>query len=330
MALGIAARRGVRGHAAVREPGPAHDGDRLCLVLPRRAGAPATPDLVQPGAGLSDHRHSRRVLGQDRRRHDAVRGGPARARHPAGRLHGRGRARRPAVGRSGPVRGGAIDRHAAAADAAPDRHAAGHAGDRAAGRQRVHRHGEADLAGQRHPVHRDPAQRAEHLLRQHPRHRAADRRRHLVSRSSSRSSASCRSSIERYYARGTGRAGRRDERRPARSPHIPTGGREPLVVAVEVVKRFGTSGGAEGHLAAVATGEVRLRHRPVGLGQEHLPALHQPARDASTAAPSGSTASCRLSPRRATSSTNWTTRADRPPAPLASAWCSSASTCSRT
>jgi len=53
-------------------------------------------------------------------------------------------------------------------------------GDPAA-RQRIHRHGQDDVAGQRHPISRGAAQRREHLLRQLAGHRAPDRRRHLVS-----------------------------------------------------------------------------------------------------------------------------------------------------
>src|SRR5207244_8114722 len=49
-----------------------------------------------------------------------------------------------------------------------------------AARQRVHRHGEGDLACERDPVSGSAAQRGEHLLRQFARDRAPDRRRALV------------------------------------------------------------------------------------------------------------------------------------------------------
>ncbi|MBW8725679.1 MAG: ABC transporter permease subunit [Inquilinus limosus] len=62
----------------------------------------------------------------------------------------------------------------------PDRAAAGDAGDHPAGRQRGDQHGQADLGRQRHPIRRDAAQRPDHLLRQRPGDRAADRRRDLV------------------------------------------------------------------------------------------------------------------------------------------------------
>ena len=72
---------------------------RLHLAVPRHAADPATAVVVQPRAGVSDHRHSRPVVGAGGRRHDAVPGRAARARHQPGRLHVRGDARRHAVGR---------------------------------------------------------------------------------------------------------------------------------------------------------------------------------------------------------------------------------------
>ncbi|CAA9216172.1 MAG: ABC transporter, permease protein (cluster 3, basic aa/glutamine/opines), partial [uncultured Acetobacteraceae bacterium] len=93
-----------------------------------------------------------------------------------------GGARRHPFGGPRPGGGGSGGGHDAARGVAPDRAAASDPLDRAAGGQRGGQHGEADLRGERHPIRRGAPQRPNDLLRQRPRHRAADRGRVLVPR----------------------------------------------------------------------------------------------------------------------------------------------------
>ena len=88
-----------RDHEALVQSGSDVRRRRLHLVVPRHAADPATAAVVQPRAGVSDHRHSGPVVGAGGRRHDAVPVRAARARHQSGRLYVRGDAGGHAVGR---------------------------------------------------------------------------------------------------------------------------------------------------------------------------------------------------------------------------------------
>ena len=96
-----------------------------------------------------------------------------------------------------------------------------------------------------------------------------------------------------------------------------------------VRKHFGRLDVLKGIDLTVAPGEVVCLIGPVRLGQVDLPALHQPPRDASTAAGSGRRRARRLPPARRQAPRAARARGRRAAA-ATSAWSSSASTSSRT
>ena len=110
MALGIAL--GVTAAVMRMSPNPVLRGVSSGYAWLFR-GTPVILQLllvVQSRAGVSHHRHPRFLVRAHRGCHDAVRRRAARPRHQPGRLHFGGRARRTAVGRYRPIRGGAVDR----------------------------------------------------------------------------------------------------------------------------------------------------------------------------------------------------------------------------
>ena len=180
-------RHDRRHHARVAEPDPARLRRRLCLVLPRRAGADPADLLVQPvAAGARDfadpalRRHA--VFGAHQRFHVALLLGRRGAVAVRGGLHGGNHPRRHQVGAERPGRGGERARHALPHDPQAHHPAPGHALRRAADRQRGDQPSQDDVAGDVHRGRRPVLFRPEHLcphLRDDP---AADRRGLLVSR----------------------------------------------------------------------------------------------------------------------------------------------------
>ena len=84
--------------------------------------------------------------------------------------------------------------------------------------------------------------------------------------------------LERHFAKGAGAApGRGSGRRPRGS--APYDGAPPWSSRADVHKYFGSLQALNGVSLEVAPGRGAVHHRPVGLGQEHLSALHQPARE---------------------------------------------------
>ena len=206
-----------------------------------------------------------------------------------GRVHGRDRAGRHPLGRQGPVRGRPGARHAAGQDDAPGRAPPGDAGHRAADRQRDDRHGQGHLAARGGARHRRallpelPVRPAQ--LPDHARHRRGDdlvphrlldphgrpvppgallrpRLRRRCRRRPSTSSPRSGPTTD-----GADRRTEHDRRRPA------------LVHAVNVTKAFHGTEVLKGIDMDVRRGEVVVLLGPSGLGQDDVPALHQPARD---------------------------------------------------
>ena len=326
MAAGDRAGGGLRHHVHVPQPGPEVGGLGLHLVLPRHPVDAAAAAVVQPGAGVPDHRHPRAVRSPHRGRDHPVHGDAARAGDQPGGLHGRGRARRHPVGGHRPDRGGQGDRDGPAHHPAPDRAAAGHAGHHPPDRQRGHQHGEAHVGRERHPVLGDPAQRPGDLLRQRARDRAADRRGGLVP---DRGDPAVGRAV---FSRAAFCQGRRalpgcgSGRRPRGSapydgrPHGRRAGR-PQVLRQPARPERGQPGGR-------ARGGA-VHHRALGVGQEHLSALHQPARAGRPGRHMDRPGAGRVPPRGGCA-----LRADRRGRSRASGprsgWCSSASTSSAT
>ena len=103
----------------------------------------------------------------------------------------------------------------------------------------------------------------------------------------------------------------------------------PMVAAVDVHKYFGALAGAQGRLARGPERRGAVHHRPFRLGQEHVPALHQPARARGQGRDLGRRRARRLSPRRRRAA-RAVGRASSRASGSRAAWCSSASTSSRT
>ena len=104
---------------------------------------------------------------------------------------------------------------------------------------------------------------------------------------------------------------------------------ELVVHAVDVEKRFGRLEVLKGVSLDVAKARDGLHHRPVGLGQDDVHPLRQPSREDRRWPDRGERAADRLPREERDSSSRTANARSRSSAPR-SAWCSSASTCSRT
>ena len=145
---------------------------------------------------------------------------------------------------------------------------------------------------------------------------AADRRQHLVPDRAPRVLSVGQYYLERYFGRGAARDAAADAAAAA-APRLarPPGAvvepprprdaeRSPMVQGRGVHKSFGRLEVLKGIDLEVAARRGVCLHRPVGLGQVDVPALHQPPGEDRRAAACGSTASWSATGRRATSSTS--------------------------